>query len=198
MVNDASTVARRLQGEQCGVVSAAPTGERFGVIMSKRFVNIVFCFLENLGAGLWVGALATFGLAVAAPVFRNLPSLTQAGNITALILHRINLMETTAATLMAVSALVFLLQKDQRTPLRLGKTALVVLMTMTFVYYGMMIMDRLEHLRVVEIRDFDQMTEATRAFRDEFDRLHRLYTQLAKANLFLGLGFLFLSACEKK
>jgi hypothetical protein len=107
-------------------------------------------------------------------------------------------METAAATLMAVSALVFLLQRDQRTPLRLAKTAIVVLMTMTFVYYGMMIMDRMEHLRTVEIRDFDQLSEATRPFRDEFDRLHKLYTQLAKANLFLGIGFLLLSACEKK
>jgi hypothetical protein len=166
--------------------------------MGKRITNILFFFLENLGAGIWVGALVTFGLAVAAPVFRNLPSLTQAGSITAVILHRINLMETAAATLMAVSALVFLLQKDQRTPLRLVKTAVVVLMTMTFVYYGMMIMDRMEHLRTVEIRDFDQFSESTRPFRDEFDRLHTLYTQLAKANLFLGLGFLLLSAFEKK
>jgi len=166
--------------------------------MNKRFVNVLFFFLENLGAGVWVGALVTFGLAVAAPVFRGLSSLTQAGSITAIILHRINLMETTAATLMAVSALVFLLQKDQRTPLRLVKTAIVVLMTMTFVYYGLMIMDRMEHLRTVEIRDFDQFSEATRIFRDEFDRLHRLYTQLAKANLFLGVGFLLLSALEKK
>lgn len=166
--------------------------------MNKRIINAIFLFLENLGAGVWVGALATFGLAVAAPVFRNLPSLTQAGSITALILHRINLIETASATLMALSALVFLLQKDQRTPIRLLKTIVVVLMTMTFVYYGMMIMDRLEHLRTVEIRDFDQLSEATRMFREEFDRLHKLYTQLAKANLFMGIGFLLFSAFEKK
>lgn len=166
--------------------------------MNKRITNALFFFLENLGAGVWVGTLATFGLAVAAPVFRNLPSLTQAGSITALILYRINLIETASATLMALSALIFLLQKDQRTPVRLLKTVLVMLMTMTFVYYGMMIMDRLEHLRTVEIRDFDQLSDATRMFRDEFDRLHKLYTQLAKANLFMGIGFLLLSAFEKK
>jgi hypothetical protein len=166
--------------------------------MLKRLANIIFFFLENLGAGMWVGALATFGLAVAAPVFRSLPSLTQAGSITAVILHRINLIETAAATLMAVSALVFLLQKDERTPIRLAKTAVVVLMTMTFLYYGMMIMERMEHLRTVEIRDFDQLSETTRAARNEFDRLHQLYTQLAKANLLMGIGFLLLSALEKK
>jgi len=166
--------------------------------MNKHFINSFFFFLENLGAGIWVGALATFGLAVAAPVFRNLPSLTEAGNITALVLHRINLMETTAAILMAVSALVFLVQKDQRTPVRLAKTTLVVLMTMMLVYYGMMIMNRMEHLRLVEIRDFDHFSEATQGFRNEFDRLHKLYTILAKGNLFMGVGFLLLSAYEKR
>ncbi|MBI3245857.1 MAG: DUF4149 domain-containing protein [Deltaproteobacteria bacterium] len=166
--------------------------------MSKRLANALFFFLENLGAGIWVGALATFGFAVAAPVFRNLASLTQAGSITAIILHRINLMETVAATLMAVSALVFLLQKSQRTPIRLAKTAVVVLMTMTFLYYGLILMNRLEHLRTEEIRDFDQLSATAQVARDEFDRLHTLYTQLAKANLCMGIGFLLLSAFEKK
>src|SRR5262249_24833778 len=166
--------------------------------MTQRIVNVLFFFLENLGAGIWVGALATFGLAVAAPVFRGLPSLTQAGSITATILHRINLIETSAATMMAVASLVFLLPKEQRTPVRLAKSAVVVLMTMTFLYYGLMVMNRLEQLRMVEIRDFDQLTEATRTARDEFDRLHKLYTQLAKVNLFMGIGFLLLSAFEKK
>lgn len=166
--------------------------------MSKRLANAFFFFLENLGAGVWVGALLTFGLAVAAPVFRGLPSLTQAGSITAHILHRINRIETGAATMMALAALVFLVQKDQRTPIRFAKTVLVVLMTMTFLYYGLLIMNRLEYLRTVEIRDFDQFNEATRAFRDEFDRLHKLYTRLAQANLFMGLGFLLLSAFERK
>jgi len=166
--------------------------------MNKHLINAFFFFLENLGAGIWVGALLTFGVAVALPVFRGLPSLTQAGAITADILHRINLIETSAATLMAIAALVFLFQRDQRTPIRLGKTALVVLMTMTFLYYDLILMDRMEHLRRVEIRNFDEFSETTRVFRDEFDGLHNLYTQLAKANLFLGLGFLLLSAFEKK
>jgi uncharacterized membrane protein YozB (DUF420 family) len=166
--------------------------------MGKRLLNAFFFFLENLGAGMWVGALLTFGVAVASPVFRGLPSLTQAGAITAHILHRINLIETGAATLMAVAALVFLFQRDQRTPIRLGKTALVVLMTVIFFYYGMILMNRMEHLRRVEIRNFDEFSETTRVFREEFDGLHNLYTRLAQANLFLGLGFLLLSAFEKK
>ena len=166
--------------------------------MNKHFINAFFFFLENLGAGIWVGALLTFGAAVALPVFRGLPSLTQAGAITADILHRINVIEASAATLMTIAALVFVLQRDQRTPIRLGKTALVVLMTVTFLYYDSILMTRMEHLRRVEIRNFDEFSESTRVFRDEFDELHRLYTRLAQANLFLGLGFLLLSAFEKK
>jgi hypothetical protein len=166
--------------------------------MSKRIVNISFFFLENLAVGVWLGALVTFGLAVAAPVFRNLPSVTQAGAITSLVLHRINLIETTAAIVMVISAFVFLLQREQRSPVRLAKTTLVVLMTMTFLYYGLILMNRLEHLRTVEIRDFDHFSEDARVFREEFDRLHSLYTKLVQVNLAMGLGFLFLSACEKK
>jgi len=166
--------------------------------MSKRIANIFFFFLENLGVGVWMGALVTFGLAVAAPVFRNLPRVTQAGAITSIILHRINLIETTAAIGMVLSAFAFLLQKEHRSPIRLAKTALVVLMTMTFLYYGLIVMNRLEHLRTVEIRDFDHFSEETQAFHDEFDRLHTLYTRLVQVNLVMGLGFLLLSACEKK
>ena len=164
----------------------------------KRTINALFFFLENLGAGVWVGALLTFGLAVAAPVFRGLPSVTQAGGITAHVLHRINLIEAGAAALMVIAALVFLTQMDQRTPVRVGKTVLAALMMLTLFYYGITIMDRMEHLRTVEIRDFDQLSETTRVFREEFDQLHKLYTQLVRANLFMGLGFLLLSAFEKK
>lgn len=166
--------------------------------MGKYLLNSLCFFLETLGAGLWIGALATFGYAVAAPVFRNLPSVTQAGHITALVLHRINLMEAVAAGMMVFAAVVFLLQKEHRTPLRITKSILVGLMTTAFLYYGVGMMNRMEHLRTVEIKNFDQFEESTRVARDEFDQLHKRYTRLAKANLFLGLGFLLLSGCERR
>ncbi len=166
--------------------------------MNRQSITPFFFFLENLAAGVWVGALLTFGMAVAAPVFRSLPSVTQAGGITAHILQRINVIEASAAACMVVAAVVFLAQKNQRTPIRVGKTILTLLMAVTLFYYGITIMEHLEHLRTVEIRDFDQFTEVTRTARDEFDRLHKLYTRLAQANLFMGVGFLLLSAFEKK
>jgi hypothetical protein len=164
----------------------------------KILLNNICSFLETLGAGIWVGALVTFGYAVAAPVFRNLPSVTQAGHITALVLHRINFMEAISAGMMVFAAVVFLVQKEHRTPLRIAKSVIVGLMTAAFLYYGVGMMNRMEHLRTVEIKNFDQVDESARAARDEFDRLHKRYTHLAKANLFLGLGFLLLSAMERK
>src|SRR5215204_6146454 len=147
----------------------------------KILLNGLCGFLETVGAGIWVGALVTFGYAVAAPVFRNLPSVTQAGHITALVLHRINLMEAVAAGMMVFAAVVFLVQKEQRTPLRIAKSVIVGLMTVAFLYYGVGMMNRMEHLRTVEIKNFDQVDESVRAPRDEFDRLHKRYTHLAKA-----------------
>jgi len=166
--------------------------------MNKRVVNAFFFFLENLGAGVWIGALATFGFAVAAPVFRGLPSITLAGSLTAQVLHRINLIETIAASLMAVAALVFLAQRAQRTLIRMLKTVVMTLMVICFAYYGTTLMNRLEYLRTVEIQNFDKFEESTRAARDEFDRLHKLYTRLASANVWLGLGFLLLSGFERQ
>ncbi len=164
----------------------------------KRLVNVFFFFLENLGAGVWVGALATFGFAVAAPVFRGLPSVTLAGSLTAQVLQRINVLETITASLMAVAALVFLAQREQRTLVRMLKTVVMALMVILFAYYGTTLMNRMEHLRTVEIQNFDKFEESTRAARDEFDRLHKLYTKLASANVWLGLGFLFLSGFERR
>ncbi len=166
--------------------------------MNKRIINAFFFFLENLGAGVWLGTLATFGFAVAAPVFRGLPSVTLAGSLTAQVLHRINLMEMICASFLALAALVFLAQREQRTTLRIVKTVVMGLMVATFAYYGTTLMNRLEHLRTVEIQNFDKFDESTREARDEFDRLHKRYTRLASLNVYLGLGFLLLSGFERR
>lgn len=166
--------------------------------MNRRIINAFFFFLENLGAGVWLGTLATFGFAVAAPVFRGLPSVTLAGSLTAQVLHRINLMEMICASFLALAALVFLAQREQRTPLRIAKTVMMGLMVATFAYYSATLMNRMEHLRTVEIQNFDKFDESTREARDEFDRLHKRYTRLASLNVYLGLGFLLLSGFERR
>lgn len=182
------------EGGGYGTPQGLPVEER----RMRRLVNSFFFFLENLGAGVWLGALATFGFAVAAPVFRGLPSVTLAGTLTAQVLHRINLMETMCASFMVLAALVFLAQREQRTPLRMVKTVVMGLMVMIFAYYGTTLMSRMEHLRTVEIQNFDKFDESVRDARDEFDRLHKRYTRLAGANVWLGLGFLLLSGFERR
>ena len=71
-------------------------------------------------------------------------------------------------------------------------------MVAVFSYYGTTLMKRMEYLRTVEIQTFDTFDESKRAARDEFDRLHKLYTRLAGANVWLGLGFLLLSGFERR
>jgi hypothetical protein len=165
--------------------------------MNKRIVNTLVLFLENVGAAIWVGALVTFGFAVAGAVFHELPSITVAGNLNAKILAQLNRLEFSAAALMAIAAVYFLLQAEERTRLRLVKTGLLVLMICALVTYATIIADRLEHLRTVEIQDFDNFDVTKQAFRAEFHQLHSLYTRLVGANLFMGLGFLLLSAFER-
>ncbi len=166
--------------------------------MNKRLPHIVFFFVENLGAAVWVGALVSFGFAVAGTVFQQVPSINVAGNLNAAILGKLNRLECVAAVCMGLVTLYFVLQAAERTRLRVWKTGIWFVMLGMLLVYATLITDRLEHLRTVEIQDFDHFDVAKQAFRDEFSRLHHWYTRLVKANLFLGLGFLFLSACERR
>ena len=166
--------------------------------MNTRVAHIAFFFVENLGAAVWVGALLSFGFAVAGTVFQQAPSINVAGNLNAAILAKLNRLEFVAAACMGLGTLYFLLQTPERTRLRLCKAGIWLVMVGALVIYATLIADRLEHLRTVEIQDFDNFDMAKQAFRDEFTRLHHWYTRLVKANLFLGLGFLFLSACERR
>src|SRR5918996_873694 len=73
-------------------------------LMNKRIVNTLVLFLENVGAAIWVGALVTFGFAVAGTIFHEAPSITVAGNLNAKILAQLNRLEFSAAALMAIAA----------------------------------------------------------------------------------------------
>lgn len=166
--------------------------------MGKRTLHMLVFFVENLGAGVWIGALAGFGFAVAGSVFQEAPSITVAGNINAVILAKLNRLEGMAAACMGFGAVYFVLHPAERTWLRVGKAALWLLMLAGLLMYAGPIADRLEYLRTVEIQDFDNFDPARQVFRDEFARLHARYTQLVSVNLLLGLGFVFLSACERR
>lgn len=164
----------------------------------KRFLDSVFLFLENLGAGVWIGALVGFGFAVAGTVFREIPTINLAGGVNAAVLLKLNRLEFIAAACMAVSAIYFLLRSEWWSMLRFVKTVLVVGMVLTLIYYALVVGDRLEYLRTVEIQDFDNFDTTKQIFRDEFTQLHQRYTQLVKANLGMGVGYLLLSAFERR
>ena len=164
----------------------------------KKFFDRVFVFVETLAAGVWVGALAGFGFAVAGTVFQELPTINLAGNVNAAVLEKLNRLEFIAAACLAVSAIYFLLRSDWWTAVRFVKTVLVVTMVVTLVYYALVVGDRLEYLRTVEIQDFDNFDVTKQIFRDEFTQLHHRYTQLVKANLGLGVLYLLLSAFERR
>ncbi len=164
----------------------------------KLFFDRIFVFMETLAAGVWIGALAGFGFAVAGTVFQELPTINLAGNVNAAVLAKLNRLESIAAAVLAVSAVYFLLRSDWWTAVRLVKTVLVVVMIATLIYYALVVGDRLEYLRVVEIQDFDKFEATKQHFRDEFTRLHHRYTQLVKANLGMGVLYLLLSAFERR
>ena len=164
----------------------------------KQFFDRTFLFVETLGVGVWIGALAGFGFAVAGTVFQELPTINLAGAVNATVLKKLNRLELIAAACMAVSAIYFLLRSDWWTGIRFIKTLLVVVMVVTLIYYALVVGARLEYLRTVEIQDFDNFDVTKQIFRDEFTRLHHRYTQLVKANLGMGICFLLLSAFEKK
>ncbi|MCE2488241.1 MAG: DUF4149 domain-containing protein [Desulfurellaceae bacterium] len=164
----------------------------------KPFFDRIFVFIETLAAGVWIGALVGFGFAVAGTVFQELPTTTLAGDVNAAVLAKLNRLEFIAAATMAASAIYFLLRSDWWTAVRLAKTVLVVVMVATLIYYALVVGDRLEYLRVVEIQDFDTFDMTKKDFWDEFARLHDRYTQLVKANLGMGVLYLLLSAFERR
>ncbi|MCS7013165.1 MAG: hypothetical protein RMI34_00105 [Chloroherpetonaceae bacterium] len=165
--------------------------------MNKPVLNGLFTFLESLGNALWVGAIVMFAFAVAGTVFREAGSINLAGHLNGKILARLNLLEAAGAVLMSVAAIYFLSQAESRNTVRIIKTVLLGVMIVLLIGYGKFLTEQMEHLRLVEIKDFDNFDPAKQPLRDEFNRLHKLYTTLVSVNLLFGLSFMGLSAFSK-
>lgn len=165
--------------------------------MNKPIANAFFAFLEQLGNSIWVGAIVMFAIAVAGTVFREAGSINLAGHLNGKILARLNIIETAGALLMSISAAYFLVNPETRDRARMIKTALLGLMILLLIGYGKFITEQLEYLRLVEIKDFDNFDSSKQAFRDEFNRLHKLYTTLTSLNLVMGIAFMAISAFSR-
>lgn len=156
-------------------------------------LNPIFHLLENLGAGLWIGSIAMLAFGVAGTIFREIPSINVAGSLNGKILRKFNKLETVGAVMMAVSTGYFWVTLPEINAALVVRTFLLVCMIAFLVVYAKLITDKMEHLRTVEIKDFDNFDSVKQPFRDEFNRLHKIYTKLVSFNLLMGVVFMALA-----
>jgi hypothetical protein len=149
---------------------------------------MILSILKSLSLGVWLGSLLMLAIAVAAPIFQQLPSKTLAGQVNGIILSRMNGIEWVCGVLAFISSIVLLAMNwngDHRT-IRIIETLMIFVMITLLWLYSVRVSSRMEELRMV-IKDFDtpaQTTEYIEAKR-EFDDLHKTYTRLVGANMLL-------------
>lgn len=149
---------------------------------------MILSILKSLSLGIWLGSLLMLGIAVAAPVFQQLPSKTMAGNLNAIILGRMNMIEWICGVVALISSIILLAMNwngEYRT-LRIIETCLIFLMVTMLWFYSSRMTGRMSELRLT-IQDFDtprQTTEYVDA-KKEFDDLHKRYTIVVGINMIL-------------
>ena len=152
---------------------------------------MILSILKSLSLGIWLGSLLMLGIAVAAPIFHELPSKTLAGHVNGIILSRMNMIEWVCAVLTLVTSVILLAVNwngEYRT-LRIIEVASAFVMMSLLWFYSVKITSRMEELRVT-IADFDHPQETTEyvAAKSEFDDLHKTYTRL------VGINMIFITA----
>jgi hypothetical protein len=127
-------------------------------------------------------------IAVAAPVFQQLPSKTLAGNLNAIILGRMNMIEWVCGIMAFLSSIVLLAMNwngEFRT-LRIVETGLIFLTITMLWFYSSKMTSRMTELRAT-IGDFDTPRETAEYVeaKKEFDGLHKTYTMFVGINMIL-------------
>jgi hypothetical protein len=149
---------------------------------------MILSILKSLSLGVWLGSLLMLGIAVAAPVFQQLPSKTMAGNLNAIILARMNMIEWICGTVAFLSSICLLAMNwngEFRT-LRIIETCLIFLTVTMLWFYSSRLTGRMAELRST-IQDFDHPRETTEYVeaKKEFDDLHKSYTMFVGINMIL-------------
>lgn len=149
---------------------------------------MILSILKSLSLGVWLGSLLMLGIAVAAPVFQELPSKTLAGQLNGIILSRMNIIEWICGTLAFVSSISLLLVNwngDFRM-MRISETVILFITITLLWFYSTRITSRMAELKTT-IGDFDHPREDTAYVqaKSEFDDLHHLYTKLVGVNMIL-------------
>ncbi|NTW49811.1 MAG: DUF4149 domain-containing protein [Chlorobiales bacterium] len=156
-------------------------------------LNPFFHLLENLGAGIWVGSISMLAYVVAGTIFREIPSINMAGSLNGKILRKFNQLEGVAAAMMTVSTAYFLVTQNEINTALALRAVLLVCMIGFLVFYARTLTSKMEHLRTVDIQDFDNFDSSKQKFRDEFNRLHKVYTKLVSFNLLMAVLFISLA-----
>ena len=149
---------------------------------------MILSILKSLSLGIWLGSLLMLGIAVAAPVFQQLPSKTLAGNLNAIILGRMNMIEWVCGIIAFLSSIILLAMNwnGEYRMLRIIELCLIFLTITILWFYSSKITGRMTELRAT-IHDFDmpqQTTEYIEA-KKEFDDLHKRYTMFVGINMLL-------------
>ena len=162
---------------------------------------MILSILKSLSLGVWLGSLLMLAIAVAAPVFQQLPSKTLAGNLNAIILGRMNMIEWICGSIAFISSIVLLAMNwngEYRT-LRIIDTCLIFLMVTMLWFYSSKMTGRMTELRAT-IQDFDHPRETTEYVeaKKEFDGLHKNYTMFVGINMILITSAFVLSVVNTR
>jgi hypothetical protein len=149
---------------------------------------MILSILKSLSLGVWLGSLLMLAIAVAAPVFQQLPSKTLAGNLNGIILGRMNSIEWACGVIAFLSSIILLAVNwngEYRT-LRIIEVALIFIMISLLWLYSAKFTGRMTELRAT-ISDFDHPRETSEYFeaKKEFDDLHKTYTMFVGINMIL-------------
>jgi hypothetical protein len=149
---------------------------------------MVLSIIKSLSLGVWLGSLLMLAIAVAAPVFQQLPSRTMAGNLNAIIMGRMNMIEWGCGVLAFLSSIILLAANwnGEYRMLRIIETSLIFVTITLLWFYSAKMTGRMTELRTT-IGDFDTPRETTEYVqaKKEFDDLHKTYTTVVGINMLL-------------
>jgi hypothetical protein len=162
---------------------------------------MLLSIVKSLSLGVWLGSLIMLGAAVAAPVFQQLPSKTMAGNLNAVILSRMNMIEWVCGALAFITSIILLAANwngEFRT-LRIVETCIIFLTITILWFYSSKMTGRMTELRTT-IQDFDTPRETTEYIqaKSEFDDLHKKYTMFVGVNMLLITSAFVLSVVNTR
>ncbi len=149
---------------------------------------MILSILKSLSLGVWLGSLLMLGIAVAAPIFHELPSKTLAGHVNGIIMGRMNTIEWVCGVLAMVTSIILLAMNwnGEYRMLRIIEVAAIFIMVTLLWFYSSNITGRMNELRTT-IQDFDHPQETAQYVeaKTEFDGLHKRYTMLVGINMIL-------------